>query len=41
MIAMLEQKNPRIGWAIPSPDGRRLALWEASGSANASVAENF
>jgi Tol biopolymer transport system component/DNA-binding winged helix-turn-helix (wHTH) protein len=41
VIPMLEQKDPRIGWAIPSPDGRRLALWEASGSANAWLVENF
>jgi Tol biopolymer transport system component/DNA-binding winged helix-turn-helix (wHTH) protein len=38
---MLEEKEMRIGWAIPSPDGRRLALWEASGGANAWLVENF
>ena len=38
---MLEEKSMRIGWAIPSPDGKRLALWKASGSANAWLVENF
>jgi len=38
---MLEEKQMRIGWAIPSPDGRRLALWEASGGANAWLVEDF
>lgn len=38
---MLEDKDMRLGWAIPSPDGRRLALWEASGSANAWLVETF
>jgi len=23
-----------VGWAIPSPDGRYLALWQASGDSN-------
>ena len=38
---VLEEKNLRLGWAIPSPDGRRLALWESSGSANVWMLENF
>jgi Tol biopolymer transport system component len=38
---MLEDKDMRLGWAIPSPDGRHLALWQASGSANAWLVENF
>jgi Tol biopolymer transport system component/DNA-binding winged helix-turn-helix (wHTH) protein len=38
---VLEEKNLRLGWAIPSPDGKRLALWEASGSANVWMVENF
>ena len=37
----LEEKNIRLGWAIPSPDGKRLALWESSGSANVWMIENF
>jgi Tol biopolymer transport system component/DNA-binding winged helix-turn-helix (wHTH) protein len=38
---VLEEKNLRLGWAIPSPDGKRVALWEASGSANVWMVENF
>jgi Tol biopolymer transport system component len=38
---VLEEKNLRLGWAIPSPNGKRLALWEASGSANVWMVENF
>jgi Tol biopolymer transport system component/DNA-binding winged helix-turn-helix (wHTH) protein len=35
MRPMLEDTDKDVGWAIPSPDGHHLALWEASGSANA------
>lgn len=38
---MLEEKDMRLGWAIPSNDGRHLALWEASGTSNVWMAENF
>jgi Tol biopolymer transport system component/DNA-binding winged helix-turn-helix (wHTH) protein len=38
---MLKDKLMRIGWAIPSPDGRRLALWESSGTSNVWMVENF
>jgi Tol biopolymer transport system component/DNA-binding winged helix-turn-helix (wHTH) protein len=38
---VLEEKNIRLGWAIPSPDRKRLALWESSGSANVWMIENF
>jgi hypothetical protein len=38
---VLEEKNMILGWAIPSPDGQHLALWEASGSANVWMLENF
>ncbi len=38
---MLEETQMRIGWAIPSPDGQRLALWEATGGANAWLIEDF
>lgn len=38
---LLEEKNMILGWAIPSPDGQRLALWKASGSANVWMLENF
>ncbi len=36
-----EQTKMAVGWAIPSPDGRYLALWQASGSANVWMVENF
>ena len=38
---MLEEKEMRLGWAIPSPDGKHLALWKASGSANAWLVQDF
>jgi Tol biopolymer transport system component/DNA-binding winged helix-turn-helix (wHTH) protein len=41
MRPMLEDPDRDIGWAIPSPDGRRVALWEASGSANAWSLQGF
>lgn len=30
-----------IGWAIPAPDGKHLALWEAGGSSNVWLLERF
>jgi hypothetical protein len=30
-----------LGWAIPSPDGSKLAIWEASGGSNVWLVENF
>jgi hypothetical protein len=38
---MLEESEKDLGWAIPSPDGKRLAIWEASGSSNAWLLEGF
>jgi Tol biopolymer transport system component/DNA-binding winged helix-turn-helix (wHTH) protein len=38
---MLEEKNMVIGWAIPSPDGRRLAILKASGTSNVWMIEGF
>lgn len=38
---MLEEKTMTLGWAIPSPDGRHLALWKANGSSNVWMLENF
>ena len=32
---ILKDADKDIGWAIPSPDGRHVALWESSSSANA------
>jgi Tol biopolymer transport system component/DNA-binding winged helix-turn-helix (wHTH) protein len=39
--AVLEESEKDLGWAIPSPDGRHLAIWEASGSSNAWLVEGF
>ena len=36
-----EQTKMAVGWAIPSPDGRYLALWQADGNANVWMVENF
>jgi len=39
--AVLEESEKDLGWAIPSPDGRHLAIWEASGSSNVWLLEGF
>ncbi len=38
---VLQEPEKGLGWAIPSPDGRHLAIWEASGSSNAWLLEGF
>jgi DNA-binding winged helix-turn-helix (wHTH) protein/Tol biopolymer transport system component len=38
---MLKDDNMVIGWAIPSPDGHRLALLKASGTSNVWMVEGF
>ena len=38
---MLEDAQMAIGWAIPSPDGKHLALWKASGNSNVWMLESF
>jgi len=38
---VLKESEKDLGWAIPSPDGRHLAIWEASGSSNAWLLEGF
>jgi Tol biopolymer transport system component/DNA-binding winged helix-turn-helix (wHTH) protein len=37
----VKEPSPYIGWAIPSQDGKRLAIWEASGDSNVWMLENF
>ena len=37
----VKEGSPYIGWAIPSQDGKRLAIWEASGASNVWMLENF
>jgi hypothetical protein len=39
--AAVQEPSPYIGWAIPSQDGKRLAIWEASGASNVWMLENF
>jgi Tol biopolymer transport system component/DNA-binding winged helix-turn-helix (wHTH) protein len=36
-----EQTKMFVGWAIPSPDGKYLALWQARGNSNVWMVENF
>jgi hypothetical protein len=36
-----QQNKLVVGWAIPSPDGRRLALQLSSGDSNVWMVENF
>jgi Tol biopolymer transport system component len=38
---LLSEKAMTLGWAIPSPDGKRLAIWKAAGDSNVWMLENF
>lgn len=38
---VLEEDKMMLGWGIPSPDGRHLAIWKASESSNVWMLENF
>jgi len=38
---VLQESEKDLGWAIPSPDGRHLAIWEASGNSNAWLLDGF
>jgi hypothetical protein len=38
---LLSGNNPRIQWAIPSPDGRFLAIVEETGTSNVWLVDNF
>src|SRR5262249_57414307 len=38
---VLQDMQRDVGWAIPSPDGRRIAFWEAGGSSNAWLLRGF
>ena len=40
-VPFLEESEMELGWAIPSPDGRYHALWQASGNSNVWMIENF
>jgi len=37
---MLRESKMNLGWAIPSPDGSKLAIWKASGTSNVWLAES-
>jgi Tol biopolymer transport system component/DNA-binding winged helix-turn-helix (wHTH) protein len=39
--SVLEEKTPHVGWAIPSRDGKRLAILEAAGDSNVWLMEGF
>jgi len=36
---VFQQRDLELGWAIPSPDGRHLAMWQASRNSNAWLLE--
>jgi len=36
---VLQESKPHVGWAIPSQDGKHLAIWEATGGSNAWMLE--
>ena len=38
---MLEDTKMAIGWGIPAPDGKHLALWKARGTSNVWMLERF
>jgi Tol biopolymer transport system component/DNA-binding winged helix-turn-helix (wHTH) protein len=38
---LLGEKEMTLGWAIPSPDGKHLAIWKAHGDSNVWMLENF
>jgi hypothetical protein len=39
--AALEEKDMDLGWAIPSPNGREVAIWLSAASSNAYLLEGF
>jgi Tol biopolymer transport system component/DNA-binding winged helix-turn-helix (wHTH) protein len=38
---LLKETAVTLGWAIPSPDGKHLAIWKAHGDSNVWMLENF
>lgn len=38
---LLTETKMAMGWAIPSPDGKHLAIWKAHGDSNVWMLENF
>jgi len=41
LTPVLNDGKPYMGWAIPSRDGKHLALWESTGNSNVWMLENF
>lgn len=39
--AALQEKEMDLGWAIPSPNGREVAIWMSAASSNAYLLEDF
>ena len=37
---MLQESKLNLGWAIPSPDGSKLAIWKAAGNSNVWLVES-
>jgi DNA-binding winged helix-turn-helix (wHTH) protein/Tol biopolymer transport system component len=38
---LFKEGEMTLGWAIPSPDGKHLAIWKAHGDSNVWMLENF
>jgi Tol biopolymer transport system component len=38
---LLKETEMTLGWTIPSPDGKHLAIWKAHGDSNVWMLENF
>jgi Tol biopolymer transport system component len=38
---LMKENEMTLGWAIPSPDGKHLAIWKAHGDSNVWMLENF
>ena len=41
VIPSLEETEMQLGWAVPSPDGRHVALWKSEQSSNVWLLEGF
>jgi Tol biopolymer transport system component/DNA-binding winged helix-turn-helix (wHTH) protein len=39
--SVMEGEKPYVGWAIPSRDGKHLAMWQSTGGSNAWMLEGF
>ncbi len=41
VIPALEEKEMDLGWAIPFPNGRDVAIWMSAASSNVYLLEDF